>query len=432
MTMHTPAIHRLPALLAALWLALLAGAARAYPLDGDTWTGIARLEGYRLAQEGKARARRQPPGALLPLDKVDIRLRERPDLTVPPVDEAFTAELRALLGADAPRYSISLLDLTDRDHPVYAAHRETVRFNPGSVGKLAVAIGVFHELARAFPDPEVRAAILRDTEVVADRFIHTDHHKVPFWDARRRRMTFRPLRVGDRASLWTYLDWMLSASSNAAAAMVQKQLMLMRHFGTAYPPEPAEAAAWFRQTKPAELARVLRAAMDDGLRAAGVDVANFRQGGFFTREGKRRVPAGGSHATTRELLALLLRLEQGRVIDDFSSRELKRLLYVTQRRIRYASSPALRHAAVYFKSGSLYKCRPEPGFTCGKYRGNKLNLLNSVAIVESPAGKPDGLFYLVVVSSNILRKNAAVAHQTLATRIHRLLQKRHPGRDPTR
>ena len=30
--------------------AVLAGA---YPLDGDQYTGISRLEGYRLAQEGK-------------------------------------------------------------------------------------------------------------------------------------------------------------------------------------------------------------------------------------------------------------------------------------------------------------------------------------------------------------------------------------------
>ncbi len=429
---RSPESRRRCRLAVALLTAVLAAPAGGYPLDGTAWTGIERLEGYRLAQEGKARARRLPPGALLPLAQVDIRLADRPGLRLPPVDEGLRRELVALLGRDAPRYSISLLDLTDRDHPVYAAHRAEVRFNPGSVGKLAVAIGIFHELARAFPDPELRAAILRDRVVVADRFIRTDHHKVPFWDARHGRIVHRPLRIGDRASLWTFLDWMLSASSNAAAAMVQKELMLLHHFGAAYPPEPEEARAYFRDTRPAQLGRDLRAAMDEGLRAAGVDVTRFRQGGFFTREGKRRVPAGGSRATTEELLRLLLRLEQGRVVDAFSSRELKRLLYQTQRRIRYASSPALRHAAVYFKSGSLYRCRPEPGFTCGKYRGNRLNLLNSVAIVESPAGKPDGLFYLVVVSSNVLKKNAAVAHQTLATRIHRLLQRRHPGRDPTR
>ncbi len=82
-------------------------------------------------------------------------------------------------------------------------------------------------------------------------------------------------------------------------------------------------------------------------------------------------------------MKLLLRIEQGKLIDEFSSREIKRLLYMTQRRIRYASHPALNDSAVYFKSGSLYSCQPEPGFTCGKYKGNKRNSLASVAIIET-------------------------------------------------
>ena len=100
---------------------------------------------------------------------------------------------------------------------------------------------------------------------------------------------------------------------------------------------------------------------------------------------------------------------------------------MTQRRIRYASSPALSPAAVYFKSGSLYKCKPEPDFKCLKYHGNVTNMLNSVAIVEHPAGKGQ-LYYMVVVMSNVLRKNSAVAHQTLATRIHRLIERHYQER----
>ena len=87
-------------------------------------------------------------------------------------------------------------------------------------------------------------------------------------------------------------------------------------------------------------------------------------------------------------------------------------------------SPALREAAVYFKSGSFYKCEPEEGFTCKKYMGNKLNLMNSVAVVEAPAGNPR-LFYIVTLLSNVLRKNSAVDHQTLATRIHQLIEQKH-------
>ena len=80
----------------------------------------------------------------------------------------------------------------------------------------------------------------------------------------------------------------------------------------------------------------------------------------------------------------LLRMEQGRLVDEWSSREIKRLMYVTERRIRYAVVARARDAAVYFKSGSLYECAPEPGFTCGQYMGNVKNYMNSIAIIESP------------------------------------------------
>jgi hypothetical protein len=121
----------------------------------------------------------------------------------------------------------------------------------------------------------------------------------------------------------------------------------------------------------------------------------------------------------------LLRMEQGRLVDEYSSLQIKRLLYMTEWRIRYASSPALRESAVYFKSGSLYQCKQEPDFKCGKYMGNVKNYMNSVAIVETSS---DGwqLDYMVTLISNVLRKNSAVDHQTLATRIHRLIEKRHP------
>ena len=121
-----------------------------------------------------------------------------------------------------------------------------------------------------------------------------------------------------------------------------------------------------------------------------------------------------------------MKLEQGKLVDHWSSLELKRLLYMTQRRIRYASSPALNDAAVFFKSGSLYRCRPEEGFVCRKYQGNVENLMNSVAIVESPAGEPR-LFYMVAITSDVKKKNSAAEHQALASRLHALLKERRPG-----
>ena len=123
-------------------------------------------------------------------------------------------------------------------------------------------------------------------------------------------------------------------------------------------------------------------------------------------------------------MQLMLMMEQGRLVDEWSSRQLKRLLYMTERRIRYASAPELKDAAVYFKSGSLYKCKAEEGFTCGQYKGNVINYMNSVAIVEQEI-EGSKLHYIVIVISNVLRINSAQEHQSLGTAIHALIKEQH-------
>ncbi len=410
--------------LIALLLVTVSQTIMAYPLDGTDYTGIQRLEGYRLGQQGIARSGKLPSGALLEMSQVQPQLENAVELRIPQVDRAFSEQVRKLLRA--PSYGIAVLDLTDRDNPVYGEHNAGQSFNPGSVGKLAVVMGVFQSLASIYPDDiPARESVLRNTIVTADGFIDTDHHVVPFWRAEENRIQKRKLHKGDHASLWTYLDWMLSASSNAAASMVIKQLMLLENFAKDYPVTERQQQEFFKSSS-SELGNMLHDGLENGVRGGGLDPHKFRQGGFFTSGGKKRVPGGSSTATPREALRFLFNLERGEVIDAFSSREIKRLLYLTQRRIRYASSPALHEAALYFKSGSLYRCKPEAGFSCEKYKGNRTNLLNSVAIVESPAGDPQGLFYMVVITSNVLKHNAAVDHQTLATRLHRLIQARHP------
>jgi hypothetical protein len=221
---------------------------------------------------------------------------------------------------------------------------------------------------------------------------------------------------------------MMSASSNAAASMVIRELMLMANFGREYPVGAKERNDFFRATPRHKLAELLTRSLVEPVARNGLDPEGLRQGSFFTSKANQVVPGLTSRATPRDLLQLLLKLEQGRIVDAFSSREMKRLMYMTQRRIRFASSPALNDAAVYFKSGSLYRCRPEPGFTCRKYEGNMENMMNSVAIVESPAGRFT-LHYLVALMSNVPRKNSAVAHQTFATRLHRLITSFHRERD---
>jgi hypothetical protein len=82
---------------------------------------------------------------------------------------------------------------------------------------------------------------------------------------------------------------------------------------------------------------------------------------------------------------------------------------------------------VYFKSGSLYSCKPEKGFTCQKYMGNKWNFLSSATLVETHDPRRP-LRYIAVVLSNVLRKNSAEEHEDLATRIHELLESEQPAR----
>jgi hypothetical protein len=410
-----------------LLLLCLPGVGSGYPLDGYKESGIRRVEGARLAVEGVITGTRQPPGALKPLAEVDLRLLDHRDLDLPPADPAFTAQIVRLLGSEADRYGVAVLDLSDPAQPRYAEHRGEVRQNVGSVGKLVVGLAIFQALADTWPDnSDRRTRILRETVVSADSFIRTDHHKVRLFDVENRKLVKRPLQEGDQGTLWEYLDWMLSASSNAAASMCMREAMLLRHYGKDYPPPQAEIERFFNETPKQELTGLFVSTFFEPVTRNGLDLEQLRQGSFFTNTGKRRVPGGGnSYGTARELMKYLLRMEQGRLVDIYSSRQIKRLLYMTEWRIRYASSPALRDSAVYFKSGSLYKCKQEPDFKCGKYMGNVRNYMNSVAIVETDS---DGrqLDYMVTLISNVLRKNSAVEHQTLATRIHRLIEKEHP------
>jgi len=416
-----------------LLLLVMTEAARvnAYPLDGYAETGIRRVEGARLATEGVIPGSKQPPGALLTTPQVDLRLLDHKDLELPAPDPDFTQQVLGLLGDNAGNYGVAVLDITDPAHPRYAEHRGDHRQNVGSVGKLVVALALFQALADIWPDDLAkRRQILKETIVTADGFSHTDHHTIRIFDVAAKKLTRRTLRDGDKGSLWEYLDWALSASSNSAAAMLMREVMLLRHYGRDYPPSEDEIQRFFRDTPRKELTELFQRTFYDPVTRNGLDLELLRQGSFFTAEGKRRVPGpGSSYGTARELMRYVLRMEQGRLVDEFSSREIKRLLYMTERRIRYASAPALKDAAVYFKSGSLYQCKKEEGFKCGKYRGNVRNYMNSVAIVESPAGDYR-LDYMVTLISNVLRKNSAVDHQTLATRIHRLIEAAHPQPTP--
>lgn len=410
-----------------LALALLLGLSQlalAYPIDGYQETGIRRLEQARLTQLGRIGGSKLPRGALLRTEQVDIRLPAQQG-GLPKTDQAFTAEVTALLGDDSESYAIAVLDLSDPNNPAYAEFRGDHRQNVGSVGKLVAALGFFQGLADAFPEPGDREALLRNTLITADRFSHSDHHTIRLFDVESSELTRRPMRDGDTGNVWEYLDWMLSVSSNSAAAMTMRDAMMLRALGEDYPLPEEDITPFFDNLARADRTRLFKATFWAPITGNGLSLDQLRQGSFFTREGKRLVDGGGlSYATARSLMQFLLKMEQGQLVDRWTSRTLKRLLYLTERRIRYASAPALNDAAVYFKSGSLYSCRQEEGFKCGAYRGNVRNFMNSVAIVEQQLGETK-LHYVVTLISNVLRTNSAVVHQTLGTRIHELIKARH-------
>ncbi len=398
----------------------------AYPIDGYLETGISRLEYYRLSDTGEVNGKTLHEGAKRTTDEIRPRLiNVEGHSALPKADKSVSARLAPLIPDQPGRYSIALLDLSDPDAPVYAEHNSGYQSNVGSVGKILVAVALFSKLQEIYPDDiEKRRQILLDTIVTADEFVIKDHHKVRFWDVENRKLEHRALKVGDKGNLYEYLDWALSPSSNAAAAMLQRELVLLSHFGKDYPVSDQVAQSYLKDTSKTELGKSFLDAMISPLQNAGIDTDKLRQGSFFTRTGKNRIPGTNSYGTPRELIKLLYKMETGKLIDPFSSTELKRLLYLTERRIRYASHPNLNPHSMYFKSGSLYGCQPEEGFSCGKYQGNRINILASVAIVES---EEDGkkYHYLAVVQSNVLKVNSAVAHQTLASRIHKLVKSLH-------
>jgi len=248
--------------------------------------------------------------------------------------------------------------------------------------------------------------MLKNTVVAADSFSQFEHDRV---------------RLGDRATLYEWLDWMLSPSSNSAAGMVMRQAMLLRKCGRGYPLAKRDIQRLFKEITRSELSAPYTATFNEAITRKGLDIEMLRQVSLFTAGGKARIPGSGDSCdTARELARYLLRMEQGRRVDVFFSTEINRLTYVTGMRIPNASALALADSAVYFKSGSLYQCAPEAGFKCVPYAGNVKNCMNSATIVELPA-QDRGLAFISTLVANILRKNAAAEHQALATRLHRAI-----------
>lgn len=406
-------------------LMISSGFVSGYPIDGYSLTGIRRLLRLQLVLSGAIRDTKPIAGAQKSINDIHLQLMNPKGdslLTLPETDPVLQKKLNILFPNLDESYSVTLLDITPGKAVRYACRQETRGFQPGSVGKLAVVAGLFTELSRIYPDSfEKRQELLRTKFVRAGRWAMRDVHTVPFFDPETNALVKRTVKEDDVFSLYEWTDHMLSVSNNGAASVVWRESILMRHFGKNYPKITEEEATNFFKTFPKDSLRKLsNMVVNEPLQALGIAKEEWRLGSMFTQGAKAFIPGeGGSIGSPKGLMKYLIALERGKIVDVKSSLEIKRLLYMTDRRIRYATSPRLVDAAVYFKSGSLYKCKPEEGFECKKYMGNVENYMNSVAIVEHP----DGTVYMVALMSNVLKKNSNIDHQTLATRIDDIVRK---------
>jgi len=172
------------AALVGLVVLLAAGPAAAYPIDAWKDTGIARLEAFRLAQEGEVQGIVLYWGAQLYTPEIQLRLSARPPFKPPAPDADFTQKLVEVLGDDADGYGIAVIDISDPDAPLYAAHQPDRLQNPGSVGKIMVGLAWFQALADIYPDDvAARRKILRETIIT--------HMGEDAWDGRVERMLMR-------------------------------------------------------------------------------------------------------------------------------------------------------------------------------------------------------------------------------------------------
>lgn len=398
----------------------------AYPIDGYALTGIRRLLYLQMIMKGEIKSTMPVKGAQLSVYDIKMNLLgPRGDSlnNLPAVDQKLQKSIDGLFPNLHESYSIAVLDITPGRKMRYACRQEKKLFQPGSVGKLVVIAGLFNELQKIYPASfDKRRELLMTKSVRGGKWALYDTHTVPVFDTETKKQVKRTINENDVFSLYEWADHMLSASNNGAASVVWREVILMHAFGAEYPTLTAEKSSeFFSRTPRSQLMELAVEVVNRPVNDAGISPEEWKLGSMFTGEAKKIIPgSGGSSASPYGMLKYLIALERGKIVDEPSSLEIKRLLYITATRIRYASSWTLTDAAVYFKSGSLYQCKEEAGYNCEKYMGNVTNYMNSVIIVEHP----DGTQYMVVLMSNVLKKNSAVDHNTLASKIDQAIRKK--------
>jgi len=396
-----------------------------YPIDGYKHTGIKRLKYWELVKSGEITTRSKlPEGALKSYMDIELNLVSRKGDSLNSFlqkDPVLQKEISRLFRGLDKSYSLAVLDMSNIDTIRYASRREASGYQPGSVGKLAVLTGLFYQLANIYPHSfEKRLDLLRNKSVKSGNWGLRDIHTIPIYDIETKKMRRRQVIASDVFTLFEWTDHMVSPSNNGAASIVWREVLLMAAFKDKYPALTQEGAdSFFSNTPRKELTDLGNDVVNLPLRDLGITADEWRLGTFFTRGARKYVGAkGGSRGTPLGLMKFLIKLEQGNIVDQKSSLEMKRLMYMTGRRIRYARASVLKKASVYFKSGSLYKCDRVKDENCGKYRGNVYNYMNSVAIIE----QPDSSKYIVALMTNVLSKNSASDHLRLASKLDKIIR----------
>lgn len=414
--------------LLALTLPLKNQTAQAYPIDAEN-TGIGRLVGSNPATQAKG-ATKLSAGALLSEHDINLQLLTGAgalwDFDHAERDPGLQAALDKMFKSRSSSYSLVIADITDPENIAWAGLRENRSQIPGSVGKVITMLGFFSELERAFPNIEDRERILATHRVTAGEWSKWDSHRVPRYNPETNVVTKAKIAIGETYNLSEWLDFTIAYSANAAAATIWKETVLLRHFGATYPPSPEQEAQFFKDTRKSDLWKLASEAVREPMLAADLDPETFWIGSFWTRTAKQLIPGNGnSRGTPLEMARYLVRLEQGRLVDHWSSLKMKKYLYMTSRRYRYVYGEALKPSAVYFKSGSLYSCREEEGFTCGKYKGNRLNAMNSIAIIETPATDEAGQKrYIAALTSDVRKVNSAWDHSRIGSAVDEVIRTR--------
>lgn len=458
------AVFVVAALAATLWLS---DESIAYPTDEYDRTGIRRLKYQQDSDQGIHSGTKLVPGAKWPSSFIKLRMREQGrdyELTKTTVkDSALQKALEKVLKEWSWRkYNVAILDISDPAHPRFAGVNEHVSQTPGSVAKVLVAAGMFEQLRVRFPDDvAARERMLRNHVVAADDWVMKDTHEVPVISgAKLDKSVQRRVAVGDTFSLWEWMDHALSASNNSAAAMTWREAMLMKLLAGEYPPSKYGPELWAKFSRKAMTVASFDV-VDKPLLDAGISPEEFRLRLYFARGASKYVGSNTCGATAFTMSQWMLRVEQGRMVDEWSSRELKKMLYLTRRRARYLYTHKLDNFGAFFKSGSFYRFTAN-AVSHAKYEGDEINVLNSLIEIDtslSPTPPPSPTvtvatvvtnaaeqlasnpassgaestpvpakanlesvkaphIYIVAVMSNELKRNAAMDHARLAEAVH--------------